>query len=80
MRNYTTTEARKNIYQLVQSVQDSHEPVQITGKNGSAILLSTADWQAIQETLYLMSIPGMHSSIVEGLKTPLDDCDEEIEW
>lgn len=80
MTALTATEARKRLYSLVDEVKDSHEPVQIIGKRSSAVLIAEDDWRAIQETLYLTSIPGMRESIVEGLRTPVEECDEELEW
>jgi antitoxin YefM len=76
----TATEARKRLYSLVDDVAESHDPIQIVGKRNSAVLLSEEDWRAIQETLFLTSIPGMRESILEGLKTPIKECDEELEW
>jgi antitoxin YefM len=52
----------------------------ITGKGGNAVLLSESDWSAIQETLYLLSVPGMRESIKEGLATPIEECDRELVW
>jgi len=80
MTTLTATEARKQLYGLLDSVAASHEPVQITGKRNSAVLISEEDWRAIQETLRLISIPGMRGSIVEGMQTPVEECDEELDW
>ncbi|MDZ4655250.1 MAG: type II toxin-antitoxin system Phd/YefM family antitoxin [Coriobacteriia bacterium] len=80
MTNITTTEARKNLYNLVDQVQESHEPIQITSKRGNAVLVSEDDWRAVQETLHLISIPGMRESIVEGMATPADELDEKLDW
>jgi antitoxin YefM len=80
MTTVTATEARKRLYNLLDDVADSHEPIQINGKRNSAILVSEADWRAIQETLYLESIPGMKNSIVKGLKTPVEKCSKELDW
>ncbi len=80
MPTITATEARKNLYRLLDEVSESHEPIQITGKRGNAILISEDDWRAVQETLYLHSIPGMKESIVEGMNTPVDECDEDLDW
>jgi prevent-host-death family protein len=80
MTTLTATEARKRLYSLVDEVVESHDPVQIVGKRNTVILVSEADWRAIQETLYLTSIPGMRESIREGLKTPVEECDEELDW
>lgn len=80
MTTITATEARKSLYKLLDEVSESHEPVQITGKRGNAVLIAEDDWRAVQETLYLHSLPGMKESIVEGMKTPVDECDEELDW
>ena len=80
MATYSITSARKNLYNLVDEVGVSHQPLLITGKRTNAVLVSEEDWQAIQETLHLNNIPGMAESIQQGLNTPIDKCDEEIEW
>jgi len=80
MTTLTATEARKHLYNLLDDVAESHEPIQISGKRHSAILISETDWRAIQETLFLESIPGMRESIVKGLKTPLEQCGKELDW
>jgi len=80
MTTITATEARKSLYKLLDEVSQSHEPVQITGKRGNAVLIAEEDWRAVQETLYLHSVPGMKESIVEGMKTPVDECDVELDW
>ncbi len=80
MTTLSASEARKRLYSLVDEVKDSHEPVQIVGKRSSAVLLSEEDWKAIEETLYLASIPGMRESIKKGLKTPVEKCSEEPGW
>lgn len=80
MTTITATEARRRLYALLDEVAESHRPVQITGKRGDAVLVSEEDWRAIQETLHLHSIPGMTESIREGLRTPVDECDEDPGW
>ena len=60
--------------------KETQEPVQIVGKRNSAVLVSEEDWRAIEETLYLTSIPGMRESIKKGVKTPVEKCDEELIW
>lgn len=80
MTTMTATEARKNLYKLLDEVSESHEPVQITGKRGNAVLIAEDDWRAVQETLYLHSVPGLKESIIEGMKTPVEECDEELDW
>lgn len=80
MKTYSATEARKNIYNIIESVELSHQPVQITSKRSSAVMISESDWNAIQETLYLLSFPKMGESIREGMNTPLDDCNKDLDW
>ena len=80
MTNITVTEARRRLYKLLDEVAQSHEPVQITGKRNSAVLIGEDDWRSIQETLYLTSIPGMRESILAGMETPVDKCEEELDW
>ena len=80
MTNMTATEARKQLYNLLDAVADSREPVKITGKRNSAVLVSADDWRSVQETLYLISIPGMRESIRKGLKAPIDTCTKGLDW
>lgn len=76
----TATEARKRLYTLLDDVSESHSPIQIAGKRNSAVLVAEDDWRAIQETLHLHSIPGMRESIIEGLSTPVDECEKDLDW
>ncbi|MBW2064396.1 MAG: type II toxin-antitoxin system Phd/YefM family antitoxin [Deltaproteobacteria bacterium] len=80
MPTITATEARSKLYRLIDQAASSHEPIVITGKRANAVLISEDDWRAVQETLYLLSIPGMRESIREGLKTPLEECAEDLDW
>ncbi len=80
MTTISATEARRHLYQLLDDVARSHEPVQITGKRGNAVLVSEDDWRAVQETLYLVSIPGMRESILEGMATPAAELEDELDW
>jgi PHD/YefM family antitoxin component YafN of YafNO toxin-antitoxin module len=80
MTSVTATEARKSLYKLIDDVAVSHEPVQITGKRGSAMLVSEGDWRAIQETLHLVSIPGMRESILEGMAAPASELEDKLDW
>ena len=80
MTSMTATEARRRLYALLETVADSHEPIQIAGKRHSAVLVSEADWRAVQETLYLLSVPGMRASIRRGLKTSVEKCRAEPGW
>ena len=76
----TATEARSKLYRLIDETASSHEPIVITGKRSSAVLISEDDWRSIQETLFLLNIPKMRESIRQGLATPLEECSEDIEW
>lgn len=80
MKTITASKARANLYRLIEEASESSEPVQITGKRRNAVLVSEQDWRAIQETMYLLSIPGMRESIREGLATPVEECATELEW
>lgn len=76
----TVSAARAKLYKLLDQTSASHEPVQITGKRSSAVLVSEEDWRSIQETLYLLSIPKMRESIRRGLKTPVEKCLNKLKW
>jgi len=80
MPTVTATEARRDLYRLVDQVQETHEPIQISGKRGNAVLVGEDDWRAVQETLYLVSIPGMRESIIEGIATPVDQLQDALDW
>ena len=74
------TQARANLYKLIDEANEGHEPITITSKRGNAVLIAEEDWSAINETLYLLSIPNMRKSIVKGLQTNLSDCSENLDW
>jgi antitoxin YefM len=76
----TASEARAKLYRLIDETAASHQAILITGKRRNAVLVSEEDWLSIQETLHLLSIPGMRESIVEGLHTPVSECEKEIDW
>jgi len=80
MKTITASEARSKLYKLIDEAAVTSEPVQITGKRADAVLLSMNDWQAIQETLHLLSIPGMRASIRKGLKTSVRECLKSLDW
>lgn len=77
---YTATQARQNLFKLIDSVASSHEPVCITGRRHKAIMMSEDDFKSIQETLYILSIPGMRESLIEGREEPLDACSDKLDW
>jgi prevent-host-death family protein len=80
MNTLTASEARANLYRLIDQTVESHEPIIITGKRSSAVLLSAEDWRAIQETLYLLAVPGMRESIKAGMAEPLAKSSKELKW
>ena len=80
MHTLTASEARANLYRLIDQTAQSHQPIHISGKRTSAVLLAAEDWQAIQETLYLLSVPGMRESIKEAMAEPLDGSATELDW
>lgn len=80
MPSLTASEARSNLYRLIDEAAVNHQPVTITGKRNSAVLVSAEDWAAIQETMFLLSVPGMRESIREGLAEPLSEASKELDW
>lgn len=80
MVTLTENIAGKRIKKLLSDVNTTHHPIKIKGKNSSAVLISEDDWRAIEETLYLLAIPGMRDSIVEGMKTPVEKCETKLKW
>lgn len=80
MTTLTASAARAALYQLLDQTAETHEPVKILGKRHDAVLISAEDWSAIQETLYLLSIPKMRESIRRGLKTPTAKLSKELKW
>lgn len=82
MKSVSITNARQNIFNIIEQIILNSEPIQITSKKGDVVILSLEDWSAIQETLYLLSVPGMRESILEGSNEPLEECKslEDIGW
>ena len=80
MNSLNVTSARKNLYKIIKSINDSHEPIHITGKNGSVVMLAEEDWNAIEETLFFSSDQKLRDSIINGLKEPIDKCSEKLDW
>lgn len=80
MTTISASEARARLYRLIDDAASSHEPILITGKRSNAVLLSEEDWSSIQETLFLLSVPGMRESIVEGLQASPEECAKELDW
>jgi prevent-host-death family protein len=80
MITINATNARQNFFKLLDQTAESGEVVNIVSKRNSAYLVSESDWRSIEETLYLLSVPGMRESIIEGLNTPIEECIENPEW
>jgi len=80
MKTINATKARERLYRLIDETNASHEPIHISGKRKNAVLVSEDDWKSIQETLYLLSVPGMRESIIEGLNTPVDELNGDLDW
>ena len=76
----TASEARANLYRLIDQTAESHQPILIAGKRSSAVLVSEEDWQAMQETMFLLSIPGMRKSIRDEMAEPLAKSAKELTW
>ncbi len=74
------TEARSKLYSLIDEAADTHQPIIITGKRGNAVLVSEDDWNAISETLHLLSVPGMRESIKDGMSQNISECSKELDW
>ena len=80
MTTISATEAASRLNEVLDSLAESHDVVQIAGQHSSGVLVSEDDWRAIQETLHLCSIPGMRESIADGLRTPIEQCTKELDW
>jgi PHD/YefM family antitoxin component YafN of YafNO toxin-antitoxin module len=80
MKTLTASRARETLYTLIDEAAESNEPIQITGKRSNAVVISEDNWHSIEETLYLLSIPGMGKSIREGMKTPLRKLKKTLPW
>lgn len=80
MSTLTASEARAKLYRLIDQAAESHEPIRITGKRNNAVLISEEDWSSVQETLFLLSIPGMRESIRKGMDTSVEDLETELDW
>ena len=80
MQPLTASEVRANLYRLMDQAAESHQPILIAGKRTSAVLVSAEDWEAIEETLHLLAVPGMRESIKEGMAEPVDSCSKDLDW
>jgi len=80
MTTISATKARNRLYSLIDEANESHIPIQITGKRGNAVLVSEDDWKAIAETIHLSTIPGMAESIKAGMNESIEECSDSLEW
>jgi antitoxin YefM len=80
MTTLSASEARARLYGLIDEAAEAHEPIQISGKRNNAVLVSEQDWRAIQETLFLLSVPGMRASVRKGMKTAVGKCADTPGW
>ena len=80
MTTLNVTEARSKLYKLIDETLATHQPITITGKRGNAVLLSEEDWRAVEETLFLLSVPGMRESIREGMNEKIEGMDTSVDW
>lgn len=80
MTTMSSDKAKENLSGLIAQISLSHEPIEILGEAGKAVLVAEEDWRSIQETLYLLSVPGMRESIREGMAAPIEECSEEPGW
>lgn len=76
----TVSDARKNLYKLVDRVAKNHEPTLIKGKRNAAVLISSEDWDDLQETLYVAQNQKLSESLLKGMKEPYDACSDKLEW
>ena len=80
MSNTNITNARKNLYKIIEEVNETHEPIHVYGKKANAVIVGEEDWKNIQETLYLNSVPGMRKSIIEGMSEETEECSTKLDW
>lgn len=80
MQTLSASTARTNLYRLIDETAESHQPLVITGKRNNAVLVSAEDWAAMQETLFLLSVPNMRESIREGMTTPVSELADTLDW
>jgi len=80
MQTLSASTARTNLYRLIDETAESHQPLVITGKRNNAVLVSAEDWAAMQETLFLLSVPNMRESIREGMSTPVTELTDTLDW
>jgi prevent-host-death family protein len=80
MEILSASKARSHLYRLIDQANEAHEPIIISGKRNNAVLVGEKDWESIQETMYLISIPGMRESILQEMKEPIEESLQELPW
>ena len=80
MHVITATEARANIFRLMDHIAESHEPIMVTGRRCNSVMISEEDWRGIQETIYICSIPGMAKSLIAASNEPIEKGSEKLPW
>jgi PHD/YefM family antitoxin component YafN of YafNO toxin-antitoxin module len=79
MNTFNTAEAQVKLHALIDEAIATHQPIMITGEKGNAVLVAEDDWKAINETLHLLSVPGMRVSIQDGMTAKIDSCDRTLD-
>jgi len=80
MTTLSASEARANLYRLMDQAAESHQPIVISGKRSNSVLIAEEDWDAIQESLFLLSVPGMRESIKAGMSESVESCAKALDW
>lgn len=82
LRSCTSSQARETLYRLMDDISDSHQPFLITGRRNNVVMISEEDFRAMEETLYLLSVPGLRESLLKASKESLDDCldSKDVQW
>jgi prevent-host-death family protein len=80
MEYISVSDARKKLFKLVDEVAANHEPTVIKGKRNSAVLISSEDWEDIQETLFVLQNEELAKSVLKGLQEPYNKCSKKLDW
>lgn len=82
MLNTNITNFRKNVFSMLEQTVRYNQTLNVSTKDGNAVILSEDDYRSLMETVSLLSIPGMRDKLIEGRETPLADCvpESEVEW
>lgn len=80
MVRMNSSDASERLDDLIDETAQTHKPIQIEGTHSVGVLLSEEDWRSIQETLHLLSIPGMRESVIEGMQIPIEECEKDLDW